>query len=80
MKKYELDLRIDKNGKKEYITQTQKRYFKYAIEWCLQNNLNSCKVNKIYYNFDFEKMEVNINSVGYGNNNTYKIREVINNE
>lgn len=77
MKKYELDLIIDKNGKKEYITQTQKRYFKYAVEQCLQNNLNSCKVNKIYYNFDFEKMGVNINSAGYVNNNTYKIREVI---
>lgn len=76
MKKYELDLRIDENGKKEYITQTQKKYFKYAVEWCLQNNWNSCRVNRTYYNFDFEKMKVNINGVGYGNNNTYKIKEV----
>ena len=41
MKKYELDLRKDKNGRKEYITQTQKKYFKYAVEWCLKNNWNS---------------------------------------
>ena len=76
MKKSELDLRKDENGRKEYITQTQRKYFKYAVEWCLQNNWNSCRVNRTYYNFDFKKMEVNINGVGYGNNNTYKIKEV----
>jgi hypothetical protein len=32
-------------------------------------------VNRTYYNFDFDKLEVNINGVGYGNNNTYKIKE-----
>ena len=75
-KTYELDLKIDSEGRKEYITQTQKKLFKYAVDWCLKNNWNSCKVNKTYYNFDFEKLEVNINGVGYGNNNTYKIKEI----
>ena len=70
---YELDL---ENSKIDYITQTQKRNFKYALEWCLKNNWYSCKVNRTCYNFDFEKLEVNINGIGYGNNNTYKIKEV----
>lgn len=72
--KYEIDL---KNSKFDYIPQTQKRNFKYALEWCLKNNWNSCRVNRTYYNFDFEKLEVNIIGVGYGNNNTYKLKEVI---
>lgn len=70
---YELDL---KNSKIDYITQAQKRNFKYALEWCLKNNWYSCRVNRTYYNFDFEKLEVNIIGIGYGNNNTYKIKEV----
>lgn len=70
--KYELDL---KNSKCDYITQTQRKLFKYALNWCLENNWNSCRVNRTYYNFDFEKLEVNINGIGYGNNNTYKIKE-----
>ncbi len=74
MKRYELDLKIGKDGRKEYITQTQKRNFKYALDWCLQNGWYSCRVNRTYYNFDFEKLEVNINGIGYGNNNTYKIK------
>lgn len=79
MKNYVLDLQEDKirNGKKEYITQTQKKNFKYALEWCLNNNWNSCKVNRTYYNFDFDKLEVTINGIGYGNYATYKIKEVI---
>lgn len=76
MKKIVLDLKKDSEGHLEYITQRQRKNFKYAVEWCLQNNWNSCKVNKTYYNFDFEKMIVNINGIGYGNNNTYKIKEI----
>lgn len=78
MKNYELDLQDDliRKGKKQYITQTQKKYFKYALQWCLENNWNSCKVNRTYYNFDFENMKVNIVSTGYGNNNTYNIKRV----
>lgn len=78
MKNYVLDLQEDKirKGKTEYITQTQKKYFKYALQWCLENNWNSCKVNRTYYNFDFENMKVNICGIGYGNNNTYNIKEV----
>lgn len=71
---YELDL---KNSKVDYITSTQKKHFKSAMEWCLRHNWNSCRVNKTYYNFDFEKLEVNIVGIGYGNNNTYKIKKVV---
>ena len=68
---FELDLK-----KGEYITQRQKKNFKYAIQWCLENNWDSCRVNKTYYNFDFDKMQVNIVGIGYGNNNTYNIKKV----
>ena len=71
MKKYVLDLKAG-----DYIPQTQKRNFKYAIVWVLKNNWYSCKLNRTNYNFDFDKMEVNINGIGYGNNNTYKIKEI----
>lgn len=78
MKSYVLDLQADpiRNGKKEYITQTQRKYFKHALNWCLENNWNSCKVNRTYYNFDFDKMEVSISSIGYNNYITYKIKEI----
>ena len=78
MKSYELDLQEDpiRKGKKEYITQTHRKYFKYALNWCLENNWNSCKVNRTYYNFDFDKMEVSISSIGYNNYITYKIKEI----
>lgn len=69
---YKLDL--DTN-KKEYITQTQKKYFEYALKWCLENEWHSCRVNRIYYNFDFDNLKVNIVSVG-GSNITYKMKEV----
>ena len=72
MKKYVLDLK-----KGDYIPQNQKKLFDYAWKWCIENNWNSCRVNRTYYNFDFEKMEVNINGIGYGNNWTYKIKEII---
>ena len=62
--------------KGDYIPQRQKKLFKYALEWCLKNNWNSCKVNKTCYNFDFDKMEVFIKGIGYGNYNTYKIEKI----
>lgn len=72
MKSYELDLK-----KGDYIPYNQKKLFKYAIDWCLKNNWNSCRVNRTYYNFDFDKLEVSINGVGYGNYSTFKIKEII---
>jgi hypothetical protein len=75
-KKYEIVLKTYKNGDKQYIPQTQKKNFKYALEWCLNNNCNSCKVNRTYYSFDFDKMQVVIKGVGYWNTNTYEIKEV----
>ena len=74
---YKLYLREDEDGHKEYITARQKKLFDYAVNWCLENNWNSCRVNRTYYNFDFEKLEVRINGIGYGNNNTYKIVKVV---
>lgn len=71
MVRYELDLK-----KGDYIPQTQKRNFKYALKWCLENNWYSCKVNRTCYNFDFEKMEVSIIGIGYGNYNTYKLKMI----
>lgn len=73
MKNYELDL---KNSRIDYIPYTQKKYFKLALDWCIQNDWNSCKVNRTYFNFDFDKLEVSIKGVGYGNYGTYKIKEV----
>lgn len=68
---YELDL---KNSWLSYITPTRKKYFKLALDWCLKNNWNSCKVNRIYYNFDFEKMQVGIGT--NGDMIYYSIKEV----
>ena len=62
------------NNKKDYITQTQRKYFKYALEYVLnQYNeakngnkkdgfLNACTVNKISFIFDFENKTVSIKS------------------
>lgn len=71
MKNYKLDLE-----KGDYITQTQRKLFPYALKWCLENGETSCRANRTYFNFDFDKLEVNINGIGSGNNNTYKIKEV----
>ena len=77
MKKYELDLRIGKDGRKEYITQTQRKYFKLALDYVLNNKFGfiSCKVNKIYYCFDFDVMQVMIRTEN-GYTKTYNIKEV----
>ena len=74
MKTYKLNLKQN-----EYITQAQRKYFKIALEWYLSNKCDCCKVNRTCYNFDFDKMKVNIIGVGYGNN-TYNIKEVNDND
>lgn len=59
-----------KSNKEEYVTQTKRKYFKYALEYVLNRMndckkdeiVNACKVNKINYIFDFEKMVVYIKS------------------
>lgn len=55
--KYTLDL---KNSKYDYITATQRKYFKLALQFALDNNFNIVKVKNITYNFNFITMEVSI--------------------
>jgi len=40
-------------GKNEYITQTHRKYFKIALNYCLKNKCDSCRVNRTYFHFDF---------------------------
>ena len=40
----------------DYITPTQRRYFKLALDYCLSNNAIKCYVNRTFYEFDFENM------------------------
>lgn len=72
---YILNLKICDDGHKEYITQTQRKYFKYALDYAIKNNMNVVKVNRITYYFDFEKLEVRIATDNeYGHK--YKIKKV----
>ena len=67
--KYEIDL---KNSFIDYITQTQKKYFKIALNYAIKNKIDCVKVNKIYYEFDFDNLKVKI---GTKNNlYTYKLK------
>ena len=72
MKTFKLSLK-----KHEYITQTQRKYFKSALDYVLNNDFGfiSCKVNKIYYCFDFDALKVMIRT-GNGYTNIYDIIEV----
>ena len=54
---YDLDL---KNSYVDYITQTEKQYFYYALDYAIKNGLKSIKVNRIKFLFNFEKLEVMI--------------------
>lgn len=52
---YILDL---ENSDIKYVTQTEKKYFKLAVEYAIKNKTNSVKVNRIKFYFDFDKMQV----------------------
>lgn len=52
---YVLDL---ENSDIKYVTQTEKKYFKLAVEYAIKNKTNSVKVNRIKFYFDFDKMQV----------------------
>lgn len=52
---YILDL---ENSDIKYVTQTEKKYFKLAVEYAIKNKTNSVKVNRIKFYFDFSKMQV----------------------
>lgn len=51
-----------KSNKEEYITQTARKYFKYALEYVLNKKENACTVNKIQFIFNFDKLTVQIKS------------------
>lgn len=73
--KYELDL---ENSRFHYITPTQKKYFDLALAYALNNDINSVKVNRIYYSFDFNNREVLIatGKKDFNNNGViYKLKE-----
>lgn len=73
---YTLDL---KSSHVDYATQKQQKYFKKALDFALANNFETVKVNKIYYTFDFAKLEVRIatGEKEYKNGGIiYKLKEV----
>ena len=72
MKNYELDL---KNSRVDYIPQTQKKYFKLALDYSLKNNTKSVKVNRIKFYFNYETLEVAIGT-SVRNAYIYKMKEV----
>ena len=72
MKNYELDL---KNSRVDYIPQTQKKYFKLALDYSLKNNTKSVKVNRIKFYFNYETLEVMIGT-SVRNAYIYKMKEV----
>lgn len=70
-----LDLKKDKYGHKDYITQTQKKYFDFALDFALKNNINCVKVNRISYYFNFENLEVGI-ITGKQREYKYKLKKI----
>lgn len=69
---YDLDL---KNSYIDYVTQTEKQYFYYALDYAIKNNEKSVKVNRIKFYFDFDKMQVMIGT-NVNNANIYKLKKV----
>lgn len=66
---YELDM---ENSWISYATPTQKKYFKFAVDFAQKNKMNDVKVNKIEYHFDFDNMSV---KMGTANDlTTYKLK------
>lgn len=70
-----LDLKKDEYGQQDYITPTQKRYFKYALDFALKNKINSVKVNRISYYFDFDNLKVKIVTGNYNGYN-YNLKKI----
>lgn len=59
-------------GEYQHLTKTQLKYFKLALEYALNNNQNSVKVNRMEFYFDFENENVKIGTK-IENTYTYKI-------
>lgn len=70
-----LDLKKDEYGQQDYITPTQKRYFKYALDFALKNKINGVKVNRISYYFDFDNLKVKIVTGNYNGYN-YNLKKI----
>lgn len=70
---YKLDL---KNSKINYATQTEKKYFKIALDYALKNNFNHVKINRINFIFDFENMNVLIGMSNFKMTKYKMIKEV----
>lgn len=69
---YVLDL---KNSRINYATQTERKYFKIAVDYAQRNNTKSVKVNRIKFYFDFDKMQVMIGT-NLDNAEIYKIAKI----
>lgn len=69
---YDLDI---ENSFIDYISQTQKQYFYYALDYALKNNEKSVKVNRIKFYFDFDKMQVAI-GMNVDNAEIYKMKKI----
>jgi len=67
---YSLDV---ENSWIKYVTPTQKKYFKKALDFAIKNNQNDVQVNRVEFHFDFDKMEV---KMGTKNDlTTYKMKK-----
>ncbi len=53
-------LKLERNSEKVYITQTERKYFPLALEWCKQNNARACRINRISFFFDFDSAKCGI--------------------
>lgn len=71
MIKYELDL---KNSFIDYVTQTQRKYFKLALDYAIKHNVDIVKVNRTYYYFDFKNLKVRIAVGRKDSGTTYKLK------
>lgn len=69
---YVLDL---KNSRINYATQTERKYFKIAVDYAQRNNTKSVKVNRIKFYFDFDKMQVMIGT-NLDNAEIYKMAKI----
>lgn len=58
-KKVELDI----ERTKDYATATERKYFKMARDFAVDNDMTLIKVGRIGYEFDFENMEVKIGKI-----------------
>lgn len=71
MIKYELDL---KNSFIDYVTPTQRKYFKLALDYAIKHNINDVRVNRTYFYFDFDNLKVRIADGRKDSGTIYKLK------